>query len=89
MNEDLFQPVEGVDFKVTDKCMLRCTFCANEDGPEKRRDIDVRKAIAALHELRDAPKELGSLKRVFFTGGEPLMRLSLVEQVARARLSNL
>jgi MoaA/NifB/PqqE/SkfB family radical SAM enzyme len=64
--------------------MLRCSFCVNDDGPDKRQDIIVERAIEALHELQNAPKELGSLKRVFFTGGEPLLRMNIIEQVASA-----
>ncbi len=79
-----YQPVDGVDFKITDTCMLQCDFCVNADGAHKQDDVDVPKAIEALHQLKDAPDELGSLEKVFFTGGETLMRIGLVEQVAHA-----
>ena len=79
-----YQPINGIDFKVTDTCMLHCDFCVNADGDHKKNDVDVPKAIDALHELQDAPDDLGRLEKVFFTGGETLMKIDLVEQVARA-----
>ena len=50
-----YQPINGVDFKITDVCMLHCDFCVNADGRHKKNDAFVPRAIDALHELIYAP----------------------------------
>lgn len=79
-----YQPVTGVDLKVTNECFLQCNFCVNRDGPQNKSDVDPKKAIRALLQWRNAPDELGKVERVFFTGGETLMRIGLVEEIAKA-----
>ncbi len=75
-------PVAGVELKLTNACMLRCSFCVNDDGPHKHGDIDAPAAIRALQELNDAPSNLGNLGFLSFTGGEPLSRIHIIEQIA-------
>jgi GTP 3',8-cyclase len=72
-----------VRLSVTPRCQLRCTYCLPARGcacpsitslPELSRAALVR-LVALLHETR-------GVRRVRFTGGEPLLRRDLPELVA-------
>ena len=80
----MINPVEGVDLKVTNVCNLKCSFCVNNDTPTRCGDVDTDKAIKALRQMICIDNSLIDLKNVFFTGGEPLIRLSLVKTIAQA-----
>lgn len=64
--------------RLTGRCNLRCAYCyaAREDRPEL--DMDEATALRAV-ELCCPP---GGSLRIQFTGGEPLLRLELMEAVA-------
>lgn len=75
----------AVRLSVTERCQLRCTYCMPEKGcgcvRENARELSherlqgILKAIHASHGIR----------RLRFTGGEPLLRADLAELVAGAR----
>jgi cyclic pyranopterin phosphate synthase len=72
---------------VTDHCNLRCAYCRPAGGASRRKDglsgeLLVRAASLANHVL--------PLRKLRFTGGEPLLRNDLVDIVrsARAALPN-
>lgn len=64
--------------RLTERCNLRCAYCyaAREDGADF--DMDEATALRAV-ELCCPP---GGSLRIQFTGGEPLLRLELMEAVA-------
>lgn len=72
--------VEYLRVSVTDKCNLRCVYCMPEEGlPWLRRDEllsyeEITSVVAAMAPL--------GLRRVRFTGGEPLVRRDLASLVA-------
>ncbi|WP_300681428.1 GTP 3',8-cyclase MoaA [Nocardioides sp.] len=67
---------------LTDKCNLRCTYCMPAEGlswlpkPELLTDAEIVRLV------RIAVGELG-VRSVRFTGGEPLLRPTLPELIAR------
>jgi len=60
----------------TPKCNLRCVYC-NPEGKFENREVISDKA---LHNVLQACSEL-SFKGVHFTGGEPMMRKSILDSV--------
>lgn len=79
-------PVEGlvVRLSVTARCQLRCTYCLPEKGcacpsateePTELPRAALVRLVALLHESR-------GVRRVRFTGGEPLLRRDLPELIA-------
>ncbi|WP_018156061.1 GTP 3',8-cyclase MoaA [Demetria terragena] len=66
---------------VTDRCNLRCTYCMPAEGlpwmakPEMLDDDEMVRLIGIFVEL--------GVRQVRFTGGEPLLRRSLVDVVRR------
>lgn len=67
---------------VTDRCNLRCTYCMPEDGIKL---ID-KKDILSLEEIVEAVK-IGAgkfgIRKIRFTGGEPLVRKGIVDLVQK------
>jgi GTP 3',8-cyclase len=67
---------------LTDKCNLRCTYCMPPEGlewlpsPELLTDDEIVRLVAL------AVRDLG-IREVRLTGGEPLLRRSLVDLVSR------
>ena len=63
--------------RLTERCNLRCTYCyaAREDAPS---DMDEGTVLRAV-ELCCPP---GGTLRIQFTGGEPLLKLDLIEKAA-------
>ena len=66
-----------VRVSLTDRCNLRCTYCMPAEGlewlpsPQVLTDDEVVRLVSVAVEL------LG-ISEVRFTGGEPLVRLSLI-----------
>lgn len=65
---------------VTDRCNLRCTYCMPAEGldwmakPEMLTDAELLRLISVMVDL--------GIEQVRLTGGEPLLRRSLVDLVA-------
>lgn len=78
MNGNEMEEVKLLVLRLTERCNLRCAYCyaAREDGPVL--DMDEQTALRAV-ELCCPP---GGKLRIQFTGGEPLLRLELMEAVA-------
>ena len=64
--------------RVTERCNLQCAYCYAARGEETIPDMDKAMALRAVELccLQD------STLRIQFTGGEPLLRLDLMEAVA-------
>lgn len=58
-----------VVFSYTDKCNIQCDHCIVDSGPARTEKMDYEKAQAVI---RDAG-EMGTIKRITFTGGESLL----------------
>ena len=71
-----------VRIAVTEKCNLRCTYCMPEEGV----DFQGREKILQSDEILRIINILGrmGIKKVRFTGGEPLVRKDIVDLVSGA-----
>lgn len=71
-----------VRIAITEKCNLRCTYCMPEEGV----DFKHGEQILTSEEILRVIGVLGRMgvKKVRFTGGEPLVRKDIVELVAGA-----
>ena len=65
--------------RLTERCNLRCAYCYAARCGEADLDMDEQTALQAV-ECCCPP---GGKLRIQFTGGEPLLRLELMETVAR------
>jgi GTP 3',8-cyclase len=77
---DSFQrPINYLRVSVTDRCNLRCIFCMPEEGVCQLRHSDIL-TYEELYAIIRAGAELG-ITKVRITGGEPLVRLGIVDFV--------
>jgi GTP 3',8-cyclase len=75
---DSFQrPINYMRVAVTDRCNLRCIYCMPEEGVASMPHSDILKYEELLTVIQ-AGAELG-ITRVRITGGEPLVRLGIVD----------
>lgn len=74
--------MEGIKLlvlRLTERCNLRCAYCyAARDG-EELFDMDESTALRAV----ELCCPVGGTLRIQFTGGEPLLKLELMEAIAR------
>ncbi|HNV45569.1 MAG TPA: GTP 3',8-cyclase MoaA [Spirochaetota bacterium] len=68
---------------VTDKCNLRCRYCIPPDGVEHLTHDEVLRNEEFLHFI-ELFAELG-VRKIRFTGGEPLVRKGIIDIIAGAR----
>lgn len=78
--------LDYVRISVTDKCNLRCRYCMPPAGVEQLKHDDVLRNEEFLH-LIGIFGELG-MRKVRFTGGEPLVRRGIIDIIAGARDAN-
>src|SRR5687767_6224683 len=73
--------IRYVRISVTDRCDLRCVYCMPEGG---EREHGSRPEILTFEEIGRLVRILApaGVRRVRFTGGEPLLRKDVVELVA-------
>lgn len=72
--------VDYVRIAVTSACNLRCTYCLKDDAPAQTQRLataDAARLIALLGEM--------GVKKIRFTGGEPLLHPSIAELVSIAK----
>ncbi len=69
-----------VRIAVTEKCNLRCTYCMPEEGV----DFPDQSAVLTAAEIQRSVETLAKMgiRKVRFTGGEPLVRKDIIEIVA-------
>ncbi len=73
----------GIEVKITDRCNQKCFFCANNDGPSNRSDIDQKLFLERFQDLvRDGKDSGWSVKEVRMTGGEPLLFMPGLLEIA-------
>jgi cyclic pyranopterin phosphate synthase len=81
---DAFQrKITYLRLSVTDRCNLRCRYCMPEQGVEKRDHSDIL-SLEEIETIVAAAVELG-VRKVRVTGGEPLVRLGVVELCHRLK----
>ena len=79
MTDGFGRRIEYLRISVTDKCNLRCVYCMPEEGlPWLRRD-----ELLSYEEIARVVRTMApmGLRRVRFTGGEPLVRRDLPDLV--------
>ncbi len=75
---DSFQrPINYLRVAITDRCNLRCVYCMPEEGVPWMPHSNIL-TYEELHTIIQAAAELG-ITRVRVTGGEPLVRLGIVD----------
>jgi GTP 3',8-cyclase len=75
---DSFQrPINYMRVAITDRCNLRCVYCMPEEGVVSMPHSDILK-YEEMYTIIKAGAELG-ITRVRITGGEPLVRLGIVD----------
>ncbi|MBR6881146.1 MAG: GTP 3',8-cyclase MoaA [Clostridiales bacterium] len=82
MLEDSFgRKIEYLRVSLTDRCNLRCRYCMPAEGIDKLRHED----ILTLEEIERITRILvaGGVRKVRFTGGEPLIRKGMTDLVRR------
>ena len=75
------RPINYLRVSVTDRCNLRCTYCMPPDGVPWRPSQDILR-YEEIETVVRAAVELG-ISKVRLTGGEPLVRLGIVDLVRR------
>ncbi|TPW12052.1 MAG: Molybdenum cofactor biosynthesis protein A [Halothiobacillaceae bacterium] len=71
-----------VRIAVTEKCNLRCTYCMPEEGVDLTHKDNVLTSPEILRSIAVLARM--GVRKVRFTGGEPLVRKDIVELVAGA-----
>ncbi len=69
-----------VRIAVTEKCNLRCTYCMPEEGVE----LQDKNAVITTAEIQRTVETLAKMgvRKVRYTGGEPLVRKDIVDIIA-------
>jgi AdoMet-dependent heme synthase len=87
--EDLRFPLH-IYLHMTNACNLKCPYCYNKDDREYKLDLQKANGFAPTlttaeykHLITRLIEE--GIERIFFTGGEPLMRDDVLELAAHAR----
>lgn len=82
------RPISYLRVSVTDRCNLRCVYCMAPEGVPWRPHEDILR-YKEIEMVVRAAAELG-ISKVRLTGGEPLVRLGMVDLVAMlARIPGL
>lgn len=79
MKDGLGRKIEYLRISVTDRCNLRCQYCMPKEGIELMQHCEILslEEIAAIVRIM---ADMG-LKKVRFTGGEPMIRRELVKLI--------
>ena len=72
--------IDYLRISLTDRCNLRCVYCMPEDGVDKKYHEDILR-YEEIEKIIDAAASLG-VKKVRFTGGEPLILKDLEKLIA-------
>lgn len=74
------RPINYLRVSVTDRCNLRCLYCMPPEGIQQKDMSEILK-FEEIEAIVRAAAELG-VSKVRLTGGEPLVRLGIVDLVA-------
>jgi len=83
-----FRSIDYLRISITDRCNLRCVYCMPEEGVTPCSHDDVLR-YEEIERVARAAAALG-VRKIRLTGGEPLVRLGVVELVrALARIPGI
>ena len=77
MQDSCGRTIDYLRLSVTDRCNYRCRYCMPAEGVEKRAHEEIL-TLEELAEIAAAAVACG-VKKIRLTGGEPLVRLGLVD----------
>lgn len=80
MVDGIGRNIDYLRISVTDKCNLRCKYCMPAEGV-KRLPHDMLLRLEEIYRVVSVMAELG-VKKIRFTGGEPLVRKNLVKLIS-------
>jgi len=83
MYDGFHRKIEYARISVTDRCNLRCRYCMPEQGAPKLQHEDILSYEEILRVIR-CLAALG-VRKVRFTGGEPLVRAGITQLVKAAK----
>ena len=90
MRDGFGREIDYLRASLTDLCNLRCIYCMNGGGVEKKAHSDIL-TLEDVFSVISAFVDTGG-KKVRFTGGEPLVRrnaISLIERTGKLGLERL
>ncbi|MBR1701534.1 MAG: GTP 3',8-cyclase MoaA [Lachnospiraceae bacterium] len=79
MQDGIGRKIEYLRVSVTDRCNLRCRYCMPREGIEQFAHADCL-TLEEIYRIVSVMADMG-LKKVRFTGGEPMVRKNLVKLV--------
>ncbi len=79
MNDAFQRNINYLRISVTDKCNLKCIYCMPEEGVELVRHEEVLRLEEIARIVKSAV--MAGIRKVRFTGGEPLIRKGITELV--------
>ncbi len=77
MKDKFGRKIEYLRLSVTDLCNLRCIYCMDADGVEKKKHSEIL-SIEDLTEIAQISYSLG-IRKIRLTGGEPLVRRGILQ----------
>lgn len=81
MKDSFGREINYLRISLTDRCNLRCEYCMPEKGVSKIKHEDVL-TLEEIYEVIKVFVDLG-INKIRFTGGEPLVRLGVVDLISK------
>lgn len=81
MKDSFGRKINYLRISLTDRCNLRCRYCMPEKGVAKLDHNEIL-SLEEIYELTKIFVELG-INKIRFTGGEPLVRLGVVDLIGK------
>ncbi len=84
MKDSFGREINYLRVSLTDRCNLRCVYCMPENGIHNKLPHE---AILTLEEMYEVIKSFVNLgiTKIRFTGGEPLVRLGVVDLIEKVK----
>ena len=81
MKDSFGREINYLRVSLTDRCNLRCEYCMPEKGVDKLKHEDIL-SLEDIYEVIKVFVDLG-INKIRFTGGEPLVRLGVVDLISK------
>jgi cyclic pyranopterin phosphate synthase len=81
MKDSFGREINYLRISLTDRCNLRCEYCMPERGVHKVTHDDIL-SLEEIYEIIKVFVDLG-IDKIRFTGGEPLVRLGVVDLISK------